>query len=67
LISNIVPRSQVAARFDGSKDAHQAKIKELEGKIADAKKREAEKQAGWKGKVSSVRAWQWLVGFTAGV
>jgi BMFP domain-containing protein YqiC len=50
----LVPCSQVAARFDGRQEAHRARITELEGKIADAKKREAERQEGWKGKVSSV-------------
>ncbi|KAG8685277.1 hypothetical protein FRC09_014853 [Ceratobasidium sp. 395] len=45
---------KLAARFNGSREAHQARIVELEGKIADARKREAEKQAGWKGKLKDV-------------
>ncbi|KAG9105475.1 hypothetical protein FRC07_009257 [Ceratobasidium sp. 392] len=45
---------KLAARFNGSQEAHKARITELEGKIADAKRREAEKQAGWKGKLKDV-------------
>ncbi|KAG8752043.1 hypothetical protein FRC12_012143, partial [Ceratobasidium sp. 428] len=45
---------KLAARFNGSREAHQARIVELEGKIADARRREAEKQAGWKGKLKDV-------------
>ncbi|QRV83110.1 hypothetical protein RhiJN_11126 [Ceratobasidium sp. AG-Ba] len=45
---------KLAARFNGSQEAHRARVVELEGKIADARKREAEKQEGWKGKLKDV-------------
>ncbi|KAF8594801.1 hypothetical protein BDV93DRAFT_501730 [Ceratobasidium sp. AG-I] len=45
---------KISARFDGSREARTAKITELEAKLADAKKREAEKQEGWKGKLQDV-------------
>ncbi|ELU40507.1 hypothetical protein AG1IA_05467 [Rhizoctonia solani AG-1 IA] len=44
----------IAARFDGSQDARRAKITELETKIAELKKQEAEKQEGWKGKLKDI-------------
>ncbi|GAB1524591.1 hypothetical protein RhiTH_007745 [Rhizoctonia solani] len=45
---------KIAARFDGSQDARRAKITELETKIAELKKQEAEKQEGWKGKLKDI-------------
>ena len=45
---------KIAAKFDGSREAQQAKILELETKIAELKKQEAEKQEGWKGKLQDV-------------
>ncbi|CCO36354.1 hypothetical protein RSOLAG1IB_08309 [Rhizoctonia solani AG-1 IB] len=45
---------KIAARFDGSQDARRAKITELETKLAELKKQEAEKQEGWKGKLKDI-------------
>ncbi|KAH7320396.1 hypothetical protein B0J17DRAFT_685574 [Rhizoctonia solani] len=45
---------QIAARFDGSNEARNARITELEKNIAELKRQQAEKQEGWKGKLKDI-------------
>ncbi|CAE6457252.1 unnamed protein product [Rhizoctonia solani] len=45
---------KIASRFDGSREAREAKIAELEKNIAELKKQQAEKQEGWKGKLQDI-------------
>ncbi|KAB5588321.1 hypothetical protein CTheo_8237 [Ceratobasidium theobromae] len=44
----------LAARFNGSQEAHKARIIQIETRIAELKKQEAEKQEGWKGKLKDI-------------